>query len=135
MAKLFKLLLVILVVTGLVGAGYFWMQGREADDQGFKLVEVTPGIRRQFGRLDPTHYLLTFLKARVENDDGTSYWVKPSYAYKQIKTPDQARMAIEQVRAKNRNKGSQVVPSQCHKVTDFSITSETMEKVKTAENR
>ncbi len=43
MAKLFKSLLVILVVTGLVVGGYFWMQGREADDQGFKLVEVTRG--------------------------------------------------------------------------------------------
>ena len=43
MAKLFKWLVLILLVSALVAGGYFWLQGRESEDQGFKLVEVTRG--------------------------------------------------------------------------------------------
>jgi HlyD family secretion protein len=43
MAKLFKFLMFVLVIAGVVVAGYFWWQGREPDDQGFKQVEVTRG--------------------------------------------------------------------------------------------
>ena len=31
------------IPAGPVEGGYFWLQGRESDDQGFKLVEVTRG--------------------------------------------------------------------------------------------
>jgi HlyD family secretion protein len=43
MAKLFKFLVAVLLVVGLVAGGYFWLQGRESDDQGFQLVDVTRG--------------------------------------------------------------------------------------------
>jgi len=43
MAKVLKFLAVIVFISVLVAAGYFWLQAREPDDNGLTMVEVTRG--------------------------------------------------------------------------------------------
>ena len=43
MAKLLKFFIAVLVLAALVAGGYYWLQSRKSDDNGFELVEVTRG--------------------------------------------------------------------------------------------
>lgn len=43
MAKVLKILLVLVILTGMVVGGYAWIQNRQRNDRGFTLVDVTRG--------------------------------------------------------------------------------------------
>ena len=43
MARVIKILVFLVIISGSVVGGYFWLQAREPDDGGLELISVTRG--------------------------------------------------------------------------------------------